>query len=89
MLQLGGHLRATTDREGGIVLDLVRGQLFRSNASGALIVELLSRGCERMEIERALGDRFGLSPEEASADAETFLSTLRDNGFLLEPGKEG
>lgn len=89
MLQLRSHVRAATDHQGGILLDLARGQLFRCNASAALVVELLWRGADRAEIERTLRERFGLPAEEASADVATFLATLRGQGFLDEGGKEG
>ena len=87
MLQLGSHLRATTDREGAILLDLVRGQVFRSNASGALVIDLLLRGSDQAEMARALADRFGLPADQASADVDSFLAVLRAGGFL-EEGQE-
>jgi Coenzyme PQQ synthesis protein D (PqqD) len=84
MLQLSENLRATTDREGGILLDLARGRLFRCNASGAAILELLLRGCDEAQIEREFAERFGLSAEQASSDVREFLSALRGNGLVRE-----
>ena len=86
MPHLASHLRATTDREGGILLDLARGQLFRCNATGALIVALLSHGADQAQIERELVERFGLSAEKASADVQSFLSALDGQGLLEEAG---
>ena len=86
MPHLSSHLRATTDREGGILLDLARGQLFRCNATGALIIELLSRGADQAQIESELVRKFGLSTEKASADVQSFLAALDGQGLLDEAG---
>jgi hypothetical protein len=84
MLRLSENLRATTDRDGGILLDLARGRLFRCNASGAVILDLLSRGSDRPQIDSQFAERFGLSEEQASADVGLFLSVLRGNGLVEE-----
>lgn len=67
-----------------VVLDLRKSVYFRINGSGATLWEQLAGGTTRSDLEAALVDTYGIPPEEASADVDSFLEDTRQRGFLEE-----
>jgi len=74
--------------EGEIVaLDLKRSDYFTLNRTGALLWSKLKDGTTRGELAQLLSSDFEISAEQASADVDEFLLTLKERGLLVEGGK--
>jgi DNA-binding CsgD family transcriptional regulator len=83
MMRLSENVRTVTSPEGGVILDLRRGKLFRLNPTGATILELLVRGYGEERITAEISERCGVAPARVSTDVRSFLNSLAGNGLLL------
>lgn len=54
------------------------------NETAVFIWQRLEQGIEKEALLNALTEEFDVSPEEAAADLEEFLTGLRSNGILEE-----
>ncbi len=82
MVRLSQNLRTVTNADGGVVLDLRKGKIFRLNATGATIFELLVRGYEEEQIIADISNRCGIAPALVSRDVQDFLNVLASNNLL-------
>lgn len=69
-------VRTTGNEDGGIVLDIDQGQMFRLNPVGAQILELLSKGLEDADIAHEITRQYGIEEIVVLADVREFLSSL-------------
>lgn len=81
MLRLSNNLRSMTDANGGVILDLCRGQIFRCNATGAIILELLARGLDQPQLVSEFSKLCKVPEACASEDVRDFLTTLSRLGL--------
>ena len=88
MIRLSESVRKVTSPDGGSILDVRRGKMFRLNPTGSTVVELLSRGWEENRISLEISMRYGMELAPASADVHEFLAVLRNHG-LLDSDSEG
>lgn len=84
MLRLSKNLRTVTNPDGGVILDLQRGQIFRCNASGAVILDLLTRGLDEAELVSQFTSLCQAPPSCAADDVKVFLAALSRLG-LMQP----
>jgi len=71
-----------------LILDAATSQYLSVNETGSTLWPLLVEGCRRADLAQALVTRFGVDEDRAAADAEMFLSSLRELGLLDEdPGQ--
>lgn len=84
MVRVGEHVRSTHSQDGGIVLDILHGQMFRLNFVGSKILELLKQGRTEPEIVDQLVRDFGIERTSAQADVREFLETLEKHHLLME-----
>ncbi len=82
MLRLSENLRSVTNADGGVILDLCRGQIFRCNATGAIILELLARGLDQPQLVSEFSRLCKVPQACASDDVRDFLTTLSRLGLL-------
>jgi len=82
MMHLSKNLRTVTNADGGAVLDILRGKMFRLNTTGAKILELLARGCTKESIASEISQSCGVDIGLVSADVHAFLAALRTAGLL-------
>lgn len=75
-------VRSTRNEDGGIVLDVDQGQMFRLNPVGALILELLGRGCTEIEIAKEISRQYRISEETAVADVREFVKSLEEHKLV-------
>lgn len=69
-----------------MVLDIETSQYLSVNASGAVLWPLLTEGCRREDLERALVEHFGIDDETARGDTDRFLGSLDDmNAYEVVP----
>jgi hypothetical protein len=80
-------VRSTRNEDGGIVLDIDHGQMFRLNPVGALILESLGKGCAEAEIAQEIVCQYNISEQTASADIREFLQSLEEHKLVrARPG---
>jgi Coenzyme PQQ synthesis protein D (PqqD) len=88
MYEVSPGVRRTHNEDGGIVLDITHGQMFRLNPVGALILELLGTGCAEADIARQIASRYGVDEKIAIADVHEFLESLEGHR-LVHASEEG
>jgi hypothetical protein len=82
LYQVSTGVRSTRNEDGGIVLDIDHGKMFRLNPVGALILESLGRGCAEGEIAQEIARGYGVSEETAVADMHDFLKSLEEHRLV-------
>jgi Coenzyme PQQ synthesis protein D (PqqD) len=80
-------VRSTSNEDGGIVLDIDQGQMFRLNPVGVLILDSLSSGCAEIEIAKAISKQYSISEETAVADVREFLESLEEHKLIRSQAK--
>jgi hypothetical protein len=75
-------VRSTRNEDGGIVLDIDHGQMFRLNPVGALILESLAKGSGETEIAKEIARQYCISEETAAADVREFLESLEEHKLV-------
>lgn len=89
MYEVSAGVRSTRNEDGGIVLDIDHGQMFRLNPVGALILESLRNGCAETEIAKEIAHQYGISQETAAVDVREFLQSLEEHKLVrTQPGKK-
>ena len=82
MYEIAAGVRSTRNEDGGIVLDIDHGQMFRLNPVGALILESLGQGRTETEITKEISREYSISEETAVADVREFLKSLEEHKLL-------
>ena len=87
MYEVSAGVRSTRNEDGGIVLDIDHGQMFRLNPVGALILQLLGNGCAEAEIAQEIARQYNTSEETVLADIREFLQSLEEHKLVRsQPG---
>jgi hypothetical protein len=82
MNELSESLRHTRNGDGAIVLDINKGKMFSTNATGALLFECLSAGLDDAKIIAKFAETFHVDPQLAAADLADFRGLLKDHSLL-------
>ena len=82
MYRVPDTVRSTHNHDGGIVLDIYRGQIFNFNIVGSRIFELLKSGISEAQIAKNVSDEFEVSADLAGADVREFLETLKEHRLI-------
>lgn len=82
MYRVPDAVRSTHNQDGGIVLDVDRGQIFNFNLVGSRIFELLKSGFSEAQIVTNVSHEFEVSVELAGADVREFLETLKEQRLV-------
>jgi len=89
LYEVSAGVRSTRNEDGGIVLDIDHGQMFRLNPVGALILDLLGKGLPETEIGQEIAHQYGISEETAVADVREFLQSLEEHKLVrTQPGEK-
>jgi len=75
-------VRSTRNEDGGIVLDIEHGEMFRLNPVGALILESLGKGCTEAEIAQEISRQYSISEKTVSADVRDFVKSLEEHKLI-------
>lgn len=75
MIQLSVHIRKVHSPDGGVLLDVKQGRMFRLNPIASQILDLL-RQYEPNQVAEQLSREFGIGVEVALRDMADFLNTL-------------
>lgn len=84
MLRLSSHLRTVINQDGGVILDVRQGTIFRCNATAAAILELLAKGYDEEQITIEFSRLCEISRLCAQADVRGFLASLASRGLLRD-----
>ena len=76
MYRVRETVRATHNPDGGVVLDIDSGKMFRLNPVGALILELVADGRSERETANSVAQQYNIGEETALADVCDFLRSL-------------
>jgi hypothetical protein len=82
MVQVSEHVRKTHSPDGGVVLDILHGQMFRLNFVGSRILQLLEQQVTPTLIAQKIAATFGISAEIAERDVREFLETLEKHHLI-------
>jgi len=82
LYELSTGVRSTRNVDGGIVLDIDHGVMFRLNPVGALILECLGKGCAEHEIAQEIAGQYQVSEARAVADMREFLRSLEEHKLV-------
>jgi hypothetical protein len=82
MLTISSSVRLTKSQDGGILLDVEQGEIFRLNPVGTRILELLKEGHNGPSLTRALSCEFGVPEQVVREDVGDFLSQLRERRLI-------
>ena len=88
MYAVSAGVRSIRNEDGGIVLDIDHGQMFRLNPVGALILESLGKGCAETEIAKEISHQYSISEETAIADVREFLKSLEEHRLVHTQERE-
>jgi hypothetical protein len=88
MTPFPNSIRRVTNADGGVVLDLRRGAMFRVNALGAKVLDLLDQGDSPTQIAEKLSAEFNVPLHDVRADVEEFIESLKMHGVLCSQGTE-
>ena len=75
-------IRRVANADGGVVLDLHRGVMFRVNPLGARVLDLLEQGDSQAQIAEKLSAEFRVALDEVQADVTDFVESLKTRGVL-------
>ena len=82
-------VRSTRNEDGGIVLDIEHGEMFRLNPVGALILESLGKGCTETEIAQEISRQYSISEKTVVADVRDFVKSLEEHKLIqIHPGEK-
>jgi hypothetical protein len=76
------HVRAMTEAQGAVLLDLREGRYFSINPVGAEIWQQLEQGAERESIVEHLRGTFNAPAEQLSQDVDGFVELLSQRGLI-------
>jgi hypothetical protein len=82
MNELSPSLRHTRNGDGAIVLDIDKGKMFSTNATGTFLFELISAGLDDATIVARFAQVFDVPPEIAAADLSSFRTMLKEHALL-------
>jgi hypothetical protein len=75
-------IRRVANADGGVVLDLRRGAMFRVNPVGARVLDLLEQGDSPAQIAEKLSAEFNVALNGVHADVEEFIESLKIRGVV-------
>ena len=82
MPRISDAIRHTQTKDGGIVLDILHGEIFCLNSIGSSILKLLDEGCDEAHIANEISHAYGVSIETARTDVDEFIEALKQHHIL-------
>lgn len=84
MYRVSESVRSTHGQDGGVLLDIRKGQMFNLNFVGSRIVELVKAGSSESEITGEISREFSIERDLAEQDVREFLQTLQKHCLVEE-----
>lgn len=82
MLTLQERFRTVDTADGGVVLDVDNGRVFRLNPTGMQVLALLQQEIPIDRIAEQIGRERDVDPQTVREDLRAFLSSLAERGLL-------
>ena len=82
MPKISEYLRSTHGRDGAIVLNMRKGQMFSLNLVGSRVLELLKAGIPGSEIADQISREFHVSRDIVDQDIQEFVRSLAEHKLL-------
>jgi hypothetical protein len=82
MTLLANDIRRVSSPDGGVVLDIRRGTMFRLNPLGSRTLDLLDKGESLPRIAEQISAEFGVAFDVVQRDVKEFLNSLQLHGVL-------
>ncbi len=82
MTPIANNIRRVSNTDGGIVLDVRRGTMFRLNPLGSRVLDLLELGESLPRIAGLISAECGVALDVVQADVKEFLDSLELHGVL-------
>jgi hypothetical protein len=82
MHKVSDGVRSTHSQDGGVVLDIQRGQMFNLNLVGSRILELLKSGANEADITQAISVEFDVSRQLVETDVREFIVAMEKHGLV-------
>lgn len=82
MPKISEYLRSTHGRDGAIVLNMRKGQMFSLNLVGSRVLELLKAGIPESEIADQISREFHVSRDIVDQDIQEFVRSLAEHKLL-------
>lgn len=82
MYQVSNGVRVTSNKDGAVVLDEVRGQMFLLNTTAAIVLDCLQHGLSEEEITDEIATRYCISKAVARGDVREFLQALAESSVV-------
>ena len=89
MYRLRDTVRSTRNRDGGVVLDLRSGKMFRLNPVGASILESVTNGKSEQDTAESVAQQYSISSETALVDVRDFLQSLEQLRLVAPDDRAG
>ena len=89
MAGLLDRLRSVDSPDGGVVLDIENGNMFRLNPIGMRILSRLTQGTPAADIVEEISRDYSVDPQIAREDFENFLASLQGCGLINPAGDAG
>lgn len=84
MFRISDTIRRADTQDGGILLDVLHGQMFCLNVVGAKILEMMRRGYDESRIADEISRDYGANKDVVRIDVIEFIETLRKH-HILQP----
>jgi len=82
MYEVAPGVRTTCNDDGGTLLDISGGQIFRLNVTGSRIVALLQLGQAESRIIDSISQEFDIARTSVQTDVSDFLRCLERQGLI-------
>lgn len=84
IFRMSDSVRRTETPDGGVLLDVERGQIFSLNVLGAKIIGLIEQGYDEANIAEEIGTRYAVDPHVLRSDLIDFIETLVQH-HIIQP----
>ena len=81
------HVRTAHGPDGGTVLDIHLGEMFRLNLTASRILELLKQGLGEPAVAKQLALEFGIEHQRANEDVHEFVETLAKHHLVTSDNR--
>jgi hypothetical protein len=82
MFKISDTIRNTRTQDGGVILDIGRGQIFSLNVVGSKILEMAESGLDESSIVDKVSQAYSADPDDIRKDVHAFFNDLRKHEIL-------
>jgi len=87
-MKLSDQVRSLHSKDGAVILDILSGEMFRSNFVGSRMLELLKQGHTAYQVVEEMSREFGQDGQTVTDDLTEFIARLESHHLLLQEQPE-